>query len=242
MGHSIKELQSQFTKWETVHDISQMVACETFRSGQEVHVWRVKLNNNYLNHSLSSEEKEKASRFRFSRDQNRYTGSHVILRHLLGAYMNCDPYSIIFNQGKYGKPYIEGEQSLKFNMTYTTDTACYVVAMENDVGIDIEYIDLDFDWLDIVRLYFSSKEFEDLQHLPLQKQSEAFFYLWTQKEAMLKAEGIGLKGVDSFADDTFNTMTNRYDLLPFNDEEGCQGAIAIASKMLNIRFLSISNY
>lgn len=232
----MKQSQCTFTNWEAACETSQVSACGNFKKGQEAHVWKVVLRGSYESHYLSPEEQKRASQFRLFRDQNRYIGSRVMLRHILSLYMNCNPAIISLDQGKYGKPFIKGERDLKFNMTYSGNIVCYIVSTGSDVGIDLEYVDPRFEWFGIANLYFTMKEVDDLKCLSYGKQIREFFKLWTQKEALLKAEGLGLSGIEKINKVACDDMKMKYLLTSFHCGEDYQGAIATDPKVSSFRY------
>lgn len=241
MGNLLEQSQQRLTNWESVREISQAASRRKFQTGSETHVWQVDLKDNlHSNHLLTQEEREKSARFRFSHDQNRYTISHSMLRLILSTYMNCNPSTLIFDQTKYGKPFLKGEKAFNFNMTYSGDVVCYMLSMKNDVGIDIEYMKPDFDWFRIARLYFSRKEVSYLEGLPSDKQAKGFFKLWTQKEALLKAEGIGLSGIEKINNKELDDIEGKYLLTSFDYGINYQGALAIGPEESSVRFFTLS--
>ncbi|MDP1800257.1 MAG: 4'-phosphopantetheinyl transferase superfamily protein [Bacteroidota bacterium] len=85
-----------------------------------------------------------------------------------------------------GKPYYNGGRK-KFNISHSRD---YVVVAFSDqeVGADVECVS-DFD-IKSISHYFHPKETEYI--IDSLDQKEAFFKLWTRKEAYLKATGKGI--------------------------------------------------
>jgi 4'-phosphopantetheinyl transferase len=60
------------------------------------------------------------------------------------------------------------------------------------VGIDLEFVDPDFPYEQVVGYAFSPGERAALQALPEGARREAFYRAWTRKEAYIKARGEGL--------------------------------------------------
>ncbi len=88
---------------------------------------------------------------------------------------------------KYNKPYLR-EKSIDFNISHSSDLVVCVFCSKSKVGVDIEKIRpvniQDF------RNVFSNQEMSSMSSA--QNRFQAFFNLWTKKEALLKGEGIGL--------------------------------------------------
>ena len=64
--------------------------------------------------------------------------------------------------------------------------------LNSEIGIDIEAIQQNIDYLDICQRWFSVQESNALWDLPEEKRIGAFYRAWTRKEAYIKARGIGL--------------------------------------------------
>lgn len=171
----------------------------------QMHVWQGHLDigpeeqKKYMG-VLSKDEKEKASKFRFSKDRIAYIASRGMLRVLSGHYLNCPPEDIIFEYEAHGKPGYAHKTSLKFNVSHSGNMVIIGFLFDQVMGIDIEIIKDDFDVLDIGRNFFSKKEIAALNAIPKAMQHIAFYRCWTRKEAFIKAMGDGLSfPLDLFA-------------------------------------------
>ncbi|WP_158591775.1 4'-phosphopantetheinyl transferase family protein [Oceanobacillus halophilus] len=243
MGHFKEQPQQRFTYWEDVTEITQVASRKKFQTGQEVHTWLASMDFELqIYNMLSPDENVNAMKFRFIRDQHRYITSHAILRIIISKYVKEDSSSIKFGKNKYGKPFLnyqEGEDAVRFNMSYSEGVVCYVVSAKNEVGIDLEYVKSDFDWLGIAKRYFSQKEVNLLKRLPKGNQIKEFFNFWTRKEALLKAKGIGLSGMEETKDGEFMTNSS---LVSFNYGEDFIGTLAIGSENPHVRFFRFTDH
>ena len=88
----------------------------------------------------------------------------------------------------------EGIPPFHFNVAHAHDLAVIAVARDGRVGIDLEFVRADFEWMTVARRFFSPRELTGILTVPTRKQAEAFFAGWTRKEACLKAIGCGLAG------------------------------------------------
>ena len=61
-----------------------------------------------------------------------------------------------------------------------------------DVGVDVEWIDRDVNRADIASRFFAPQEAAHLMALDEETRRGRFFELWTLKEALVKALGIGM--------------------------------------------------
>ncbi len=144
-----------------------------------------------LFHILSTDERQRADRFRFEADRRRYIISHAFLRLHLAAYLDTDPRKIAFELGAHGKPYIT-DTGLRFNLSHSGDVAAMAFADGMDVGIDVECFRRRLnDPEGIARRFFSETEFQ--AYLAAQNRELTFFRIWTRKEAFIKATGEGMQ-------------------------------------------------
>lgn len=166
-----------------------------------VEVWGVSLrhvrdNLESLQALLSGEESRRAARFVFEQDRQRFVLTHGILRILLGQYLNQDPAGVTFRYGEYGKPLLNahenGSESLCFNVSHSGDYCLCAFAMSREVGVDIEVMRSDVEYLDLAERFFAGREYEDLRQAPKENRRALFYRYWTCKEAYLKARGLGL--------------------------------------------------
>jgi 4'-phosphopantetheinyl transferase len=161
-----------------------------------VDVWRVSSNlpfklRDQLAATLSEDEKERAARFHFMADRDRFIAAHGCLRDVLSRYLHCEPDQFSFSTNSHGKPALNGH-IVEFNLSHSGDFTLIAVANECRVGVDVERIRSGISSHVIAQQYFSTAEFAELQSLPLEQREKAFFTCWTRKEAYIKAQGRGL--------------------------------------------------
>ncbi|HYO92152.1 MAG TPA: 4'-phosphopantetheinyl transferase superfamily protein [Pyrinomonadaceae bacterium] len=113
----------------------------------------------------------------------------------MGAYLNIVPEQLRFRYGSFGKPALisdSGGKELRFNVAHSGGRALYAFSSRRELGIDIEQVREDFDYLEIAEHFFSRREISTLRALPAAAQARGFFNCWTRKEAYIKAHGAGL--------------------------------------------------
>lgn len=176
----------------------------SFRSGRELHVWIARVDGKEASESLldllSLEEQRQAHRFYSAGNRDAYIIAHGTLRKVLAAYTGLPPSEIEYGYSKTGKPYLANAphgREIGFNMSHDDRIVCYAVAVDQDVGIDVERIKPSFDWRPIVQAYFTREEAEWIERYPADARNRKFFELWTRVEALLKADGAGLSAIDS---------------------------------------------
>jgi 4'-phosphopantetheinyl transferase len=170
--------------------------------GADVHVWTAcldDLSEAALRAPLPADERARAGRFHFERDQRRFVAGRGLLRVLLGRYLEADPASLRFGYGPQGKPFLEEYGDLRFNVSHSGGLALLAFTHGREVGVDVERERPLPEWKDIAGRYFSAWEATELGRLPADERGAAFFRCWTRKEAFIKATGEGLsRPLDAF--------------------------------------------
>lgn len=137
---------------------------------------------------LDPVERARADRFRFTQDRDRFILGHGLLRDVLGQRLGRLPAALEFLRGEFGKPFLYGHP-VHFNLSDTKDAVLVAVA-HAPVGADIETMRRNTDHERVAGHYFTPPEVESIEHAPDGKRR--FLELWTRKEAVLKACGVGL--------------------------------------------------
>ncbi len=143
---------------------------------------------------LSSGEREKQRRFHFERHRRQYLVSHALVRLTLSRYAPVAPQEWSFRTNAYGRPEVLGERGsrLRFNLSHTDGMAVVAVALDEEVGVDVEDSQRQGETVGLADHYFAPAEVVALRALPVDLQQERFFDYWTLKEAYIKARGMGL--------------------------------------------------
>jgi 4'-phosphopantetheinyl transferase len=142
----------------------------------------------------SSAEVEVLNRLAFERDRRRYRARHHLLRILLRRYTAPgETINILRERG--GKPILAnacGQREVRFSMSRSANVAAYAFAHDGRVGVDIEECREFPDMTGLVGDHFSEREKAQFNAGHRDERTRLFFQLWTRKEAVLKADGIGL--------------------------------------------------
>jgi hypothetical protein len=133
-----------------------------------------------------------------------------------GTIFKIAPAAIVFRQAVHGKPYLATSPiALQFNMTHSQDLALYAVTLNQEIiGIDLEWINPDLAVSPLVSRFFTTQEQQFFSLLSVEQQRSAFYRLWTQKEAWLKATGIGLNGLEQMAKVPLTALTINFTPAP----------------------------
>jgi 4'-phosphopantetheinyl transferase len=145
---------------------------------------------------LNAKENKRKKRFWFLKHRRQYLVSRALVRCVLSNYIaEVLPQDWQFSYNKFGKPFIDclsTELPLQFNLSHTDKLIVMAVTLNNDIGVDVEYVSRKRKTIELADRYFSTVEAEHLHDLSKEKQRERFFELWTLKEAYIKACGMGL--------------------------------------------------
>lgn len=145
---------------------------------------------------LNRPELERASRFHFERHKRRFIAGRGILRMILAQYLECDPVTLCFTYSKFGKPAVlgpDGKPEINFSSTNSSNLGAVAISRKAKLGFDLEKVQSKKgDQMLIVENQFCDEEIDWFKSLPEDERVNAFFELWTGKEAYLKAKGLGM--------------------------------------------------
>jgi 4'-phosphopantetheinyl transferase len=193
----------------------------------EVHVWRVGLDipAGELERRvawLAVDERGRASRFRNPLDRRRYVAHRSALREILGAYLGLEARQVQLDRDRLGKPRLAGEAGTgwQFSVSHSGDFGLVAVRRGRQVGVDVEQVILGFDWREVAALALSEREWRGIGARPADRQCEAFFAIWTRKEALAKAVGLGLRIEFPVLQVPADRCLGGWSVLRFSAEEG----------------------
>lgn len=165
---------------------------------QEIHLWRSPLRPDSaqqlqaLAQTLSADERERADRFKFEPDRQRFIMGRGILRSILAKYLDTAPGELQFLYNAYGKPELPaGDRLLHFNLSHAGEWALVAIAPA-PVGVDLESLRPLSNLERLITHCLSPQEQHHLSNLSTPEKKLAFLQLWTCKEACIKAVGKGL--------------------------------------------------
>lgn len=171
---------------------------------------------------LSSDERERAARFHLPIHRARFAVARGRLREIVAACTGSRPEQVIFAYNRYGKPVVSG---LEVNVSHSDALAAYAVSLTRQVGIDIERVRA-MSTTTIPEAFFAKTEVASLRALPQDLQLQAFYRIWTRKEAYIKALGKGLSiPLDSF-DGLLDMPSPGWTIQSFAPDSGFAGAVA----------------
>ncbi|MCB0747972.1 MAG: 4'-phosphopantetheinyl transferase superfamily protein, partial [Ignavibacteriae bacterium] len=178
--------------WKLKYDNFQLTV-------NEIHVWlldikKISKSENDFNKILSDDELDRKNKFHFEKDRIVFGTTRGLLKILLAKYLKCSTNDVKFIYNEFGKPFLRENHSstIRFNVSHSKDFGLLAFNLNNNIGVDIEYINKELVAEDIARNYFSEYEISELFNLNELDRIGAFYNIWTRKEAFIKAIGKGL--------------------------------------------------
>jgi len=161
---------------------------------EQVDLWIWGLDNPVppqLAAALSNEERTRVLCFAAPLHASRSLSARAILRGILARYVGLPPGALQFSYGPHGKPALCGIQQPVpyFNLSHSGHIVALALCWDAELGIDIELMR---PIKEDVAAFFSVRERQALAELSEADALRRFYHLWTCKEALLKALGLGL--------------------------------------------------
>ncbi|MCH2002669.1 4'-phosphopantetheinyl transferase family protein [Acinetobacter seifertii] len=128
--------------------------------------------------------------FRTFNDYKKQQIQHIKNK-LLAQKLSVNPTDLQFAKHEYGKPYLL-DYTLYFNHSHSQQY--YALALSErvkDIGIDVEELDRKVRLDSLAQHAFHADEYATWQNL--EQDREFWFKVWTTKEAVLKASGLGIR-------------------------------------------------
>ncbi|MEQ1451253.1 4'-phosphopantetheinyl transferase family protein [Acinetobacter seifertii] len=128
--------------------------------------------------------------FRTFNDYKKQQIQHIKNK-LLAQKLSVNPTDLQFAKHEYGKPYLLNH-TLHFNHSHSQQY--YALALSErvkDIGIDVEELDRKVRLDSLAQHAFHADEYATWQ--TLEQDREFWFKVWTTKEAVLKASGLGIR-------------------------------------------------
>lgn len=172
---------------------------------------------------LSQEEHQRLERFRRPDDGDRFLLGRGVLRVLLAQLLQLPPSAVRFEAGPHGKPAL-ATPTVQFNVAHSADLVLLGFHGWRPVGVDVERHREGLDWRAISRRCFEPSVCAALDHLEPAHQPVAFHQHWCRLEAVLKAHGTGLAGLQ-----TPGSIEPGADLSDVRLPAGYSGAVALSA-------------
>lgn len=119
--------------------------------------------------------------------------AHAVLRHWLGELLSCPASDIALTRAAHGKPRLD-HPGFTFNYAHSGSWLLLAWSRSTDaLGADLEVLDREQAWEALTRRYFHANEQTAWRSAPASAQAAGWLRLWTRKEAVVKAHGLGLR-------------------------------------------------
>ena len=142
---------------------------------------------------LSWDEVARYNKFKFDRHRREYLATHTLARTALSHHSGTPPEALRFQIGPNGKPSLDPECGLRFNLSNSVGLVICLVGVGGDLGVDLEPHARAQSIRETAPRVFSPLELAQFNDLPADKQLQRCLQLWTLKEAYIKARGLGFK-------------------------------------------------
>ena len=219
--------------------------------GDAVHLWH--LDFNQLSNPLNPDSGIRLAEM--SVIQQRAT-RRFYLRLLLGAYLGLPGKDIHITRRIKGRPELDSaltNRELDFSVARSND--CYLIGISNGptIGVDLEIAARTTgNPMALARRYFSQAEATALSELKDEELNRAFMHTWACKEAIVKANGMGIANqLCRFTVDTNPDNPPRVLDMPDDDQsawalamaepaEGAISAIAVRQQDIQLEGFNLS--
>lgn len=165
-----------------------------------VHVWMESVKQGERAASryaplLSSDEQDRLARYASAARAAQFVTGRGALRLILAGLVGLPPSDLRFTENERGKPALADHGGYHFNVAHAKERVLIAVTRVGPVGVDLEAIRPIARREQIARRWFSDEDIAQLRQAARDGRDDpdaAFLRLWTRKEALLKAWGIGL--------------------------------------------------
>ena len=136
---------------------------------------------------LSEERRKQVLRYRYELGRKQSAAAYLLLCRALQQEYGIKK-APVFEYGEHGKPLITGCPDIHFNLSHCREAVLCAVS-DRPVGVDVESIGRYKESL----ARYTMNDNEMAQIAAADSHDVAFIRLWTQKEAVLKLSGEGLR-------------------------------------------------
>ncbi len=234
-----------------MHNMQPLLLDDCVLKSDRIDIWRYPLHedNPEAKLQLSPDEQHRAARFHFPRHQRRFTNAHRMLRLILARYLNEHPLNLNFSTGQYGKPELVNAPFLQFNLSHSGDMAILAVGKDYPLGVDLEHFSAR-PYYGIGEHLFSNQEILALKKATTSFTALTFFNIWAQKEAFIKACGLGLSyptqqfdvpilsSTPQIVPDTLHQRS--WKIISFMPQVACCASLCYDTRVQEIRYLALS--
>lgn len=182
---------------------------------------------------LTRVELDRVERTRCPQRAARFANTRLVARELMSRYLRAGIADVQFEDSLNGKPFLSEPSSsgLAFSISHTEIRSLIAVTYDQAIGVDVEEARFVSDLDALVRYTLHSSERAAIKKCSEDARSTLFLQLWTRKEAILKALGVGLSrppdGIPVLFGESRRGMVT---LVCDYDRQACLDVIDITSK------------
>lgn len=140
---------------------------------------------------LSVTERERSLRLRQPQHRDEYVMAHAAWRLVIAEVLGIAPGNVPLASTAHGQPRLPGT-GYATSLSHSGGQVAIALARTECVGIDIERSPPRAGMQDLLKVVCTAEESAALHSLPPHSRDDALLALWTRKEALLKAFGVGL--------------------------------------------------
>lgn len=170
---------------------------------------------------LSEAEQERAARFRREEDRRAFVAGRQAVRAFLSRWFGTE--TVPLEVDGFGRPVCPLAGAPDFNLSHAAGWLALAVSTQGRVGIDLEDLNRNVDWKRLSVRYFSEAE----QTAVRTGGRQAFFEVWTRKEALAKAMGTGLRGELREYDTLSSAVLEVWRFVELTPKPEMKGAVAV---------------
>jgi 4'-phosphopantetheinyl transferase len=145
---------------------------------------------------LDAAERERAGRKRFADDREALALTYALHRLYVAGSLGLAPDAVVIARDAEGAPHLPGialrGRAVHTSLSHADGVAAFALCGLGPVGIDIEASFRAAELPGIAESVCHPCEIESLANFAEPMRSRALLALWVRKEALLKAEGVGL--------------------------------------------------
>ncbi|SDZ26956.1 4'-phosphopantetheinyl transferase superfamily protein [Bacillus sp. 166amftsu] len=145
---------------------------------------------------LSDEELKVYKNYKVDHKKIEFIIGRLLIKQLISKELDIPISEVEIMKNKYGKLFLKKQcvhnekESLHFNLSHTEGLVICVIGYMDQIGVDVENITYDF--LEVMPQVFVPDEIKYINAgSSYETKLIRFFHLWTRKEALVKAKGLG---------------------------------------------------
>ena len=143
---------------------------------------------------LSEEEQVRCRQYPLPGSRRRFALCRAALRAILCRQLDCSNERLSFGSSHYGKLFAlvdEAPAAISFNLSHSGEHGLIALVSHGRLGVDVEERVSRKDFDELSEAVFGPHEQSALARVRGRDRVQLFFRLWTIKEALIKALGLG---------------------------------------------------